>query len=127
MLNQTGVYTASATTRKTILVDEMNSTAFSIVVASTGVDADDDGKKIIKAGTPVTGSLEARNTPFTVTDAADAVGVVLHDVDVTPGQANSQVVVFGFIDLTKLDADVVAMLTPTVRGGAGMNMIKFVK
>lgn len=125
MLNQTGVKTVSGTTRKTILVDEQNSTAFSVVVANTGIDAGADGKKIIKAGTPVKGSLLARNTPFEVTDAADAVGVILHDVDVTAGNANSQVVVFGFIDESKLEADVVSKLTSTVKGA--LKMIQFVK
>ena len=50
MLNQTGIKTVSGTTRKTILVDEMNSTAFSVVVSNTGVNAV-GGKKIIKAAT----------------------------------------------------------------------------
>ena len=124
MLNQTGIKTVSGTTRKTILVDEMNSTAFSVVVSNTGVNAV-GGKKIIKAGTPVAGSLLARNTPFTVANDATAVGLVLHDVDVTAGNANSQVVVFGFIDESKLEADVVEKLTPAVKGA--LKMIQFVK
>lgn len=125
MLNQTGFKTVSATTRKTILVDEQNSTAFSVVVGNAGVDADSEGKKIIKAGTPVAGSLLARNTPFTVANDNTAVGVILHDVDVTAGNANSQVVVFGFIDESKLDASVVTLLTEAARGA--MKMIQFVK
>lgn len=129
MLNQTGVTKVSGTTRKTILVDEMNSTALSIVVGNTGVNAGADGKKIIKAGTPVTGSLTERNTAFTVAKDSDgnnnAVGVILHDVDVTNGEANSQVVIFGFIDISKLDSDVVALLTEAAK--KSMRMIQFVK
>ena len=37
MLNQTGIYKESYGNRKTILVDELNSTAFSCVVNDTGV------------------------------------------------------------------------------------------
>lgn len=129
MLNQTGVTKVSGTTRKTILVDEMNSTALSIVVGNTGVNAGADGKKIIKAGTPVTGSLTERNTAFTVAKDSggnnNAVGVILHDVDVTNGEANSQVVIFGFIDVSKLDSDVVALLTEAAK--KNMRMIQFVK
>ena len=129
MLNQTGVTKVSGTNRKTILVDEMNSTALSIVVGNTGVNAGADGKKIIKAGTPVTGSLTERNTAFTVAKDSggnnNAVGVILHDVDVTNGEANSQVVIFGFIDISKLDSDVVTLLTEAAK--KSMRMIQFVK
>ena len=235
MLNQSIISTESGATRKTILVDELNSTAFSCMVANTGVDADTDGKKIVKAGTPIAGSLEARGTAYTkattssgtkgtwtlqittafaadetitidgvtytckatesvddkefagdsagaqaaslkkmiesdkfdvtvstdtltftqkVADAAgtgpvatktattgaigdvtagtspvdgtnNATGILLHDVDVTSGTQNAQVVVFGFIDMNKLDADVQTLITNQVR--ANLKMIQFVK
>lgn len=147
MLNQTNVNITSGTTRKTILVDEQNSTAFSCMVTNDGVSVDDDGRKIIKAGTPVSGDLTKRETAFKVvakvskqakeggddddtndtptTTADPAVGIILHDVDVTKGTANSQVVVFGFIDVSKLDSDVVAMLTDDVK--SNLKMIQFVK
>lgn len=109
MLNQTGVTkTSYGYGEKRIIVDEVNSTAFSCVVANTGVTADSEGKKIIKAGTPIYGSLTARNTAFTISgeQGAKPVGVILHDVDVTAGNANSQVLVSGFIDISKVDASV---------------------
>lgn len=131
MLNQSGVHTVVGTTRKTILVDEMNSTAFSCKIANTGVTAV-DGKKIVKAGTPLAGSLLTRDTAFTVAaDSGDqpkisnAVGVLLHDVDVTGGTANGQVLVFGFVDVSKLESDVVTKLTDAAK--ANMKMIQFVK
>lgn len=128
MLNQTGFKTESATTRKMILVDELNSTAFSVVVDATGVSADSDGKKILKAGTPVKGDLKDRNTPW-VKETTNPNGIILHDVDVTgltSGQTrNSQVVVFGFIDVNKLDTDVQALITPGVE--SALKMIQFVK
>lgn len=124
MLNQTSVTKESYATRKTILVDELNNTTFSCVVSNEGVQANAEGKKIIKAGTPVKGDLKARNTAFEV-DTTTPVGVILHDVDVTAGNANSQVVVFGFIDVSKVDTDVQAMLTSTVE--KALKMIQFVK
>lgn len=124
MLNQTRVEKFSGSSRKTILVDELNSTALSCVVSNDGVSAS-DGKKIIKAGTPVAGNLQERNTPFTVAaDGTGAVGVILHDVDVTSGEANSQVVIFGFIDVSKLEDDVVTMVNAAADK---LKMIQFVK
>ena len=124
MLNQSEVTRRQGTTRKTILVDEFNSTALSCMVSDTGV-SEENGRKLIKAGTPVAGDLQNRQTPFTVAaDGTDAVGVILHDVDVTKGTANSQVVIFGFIDVSKLDDSVVPMVTAAADK---LKMIQFVK
>lgn len=177
MLNQTGVTKVSGVTRKTILVDELNSTAFSCVVSNAGVTANSEGRKIIKAGTPLVGDLTNRNAPFAISGASvesyvkttdttitsskdyytrsdskpytytkvespqlsdigtyyekvtstasNVVGLAHHDVDVTKGPSNSGVIVFGFIDVSKLDSDVVSMLTSDVK--SKLNMIKFVK
>ena len=125
MLNNPKVSITHGTNRKTILVDEFNSTALSCVVANTGVEADANGRKIIKAGTPVTGDLTERNTPFTVDKTGtNPAGVILHDVDVTDGNANSQVVIFGFIDISKLDDEVVGIITTAA---PKLTMIKLVK
>lgn len=127
MLNQTGVRKESFSTRKTILVDELNSTAFSIVVDDTGV-TDVDGKKILKAGTPLKGDLKDRNSAWKK-ETTSPNGILLHDVDVTglnSGETrNAQVVVFGFIDVTKCESDVQSMLTSTVE--SALKMIQFVK
>ena len=127
MLNQTGVESKNyGAPEKTILVDEFNSTSVSIVVANTGVTAGSDGKKIIKAGTPVYGSLRARNTAFTVstaTQGAKPAGVILHDVDVTAGNANSQIVIFGTIDVSKVDA---TTATTLIAAEANLKMIQLV-
>lgn len=133
MLNQTGFKTESYGTRKTILVDEFNSTALSCMVSNEGVTADSDGKKIVKAGTPVYGSILERNTPLTVSakttgSGQDAVttklcGVILHDVDVTAGTANSQVLIFGFIDVTKVDSTTATKLKSAV---SDLKMIQLV-
>ena len=206
MLNQTGVEKISyGAPEKTILVDPLNSTAVSVIVANTGIDADSEGKKIIKAGQPVYGSLQARNTPFIVPQTIDptanatvsgtgvtaaavvaatfstavsatsgtyvfeydesetswvlgtdkvtlntygitptgspadgdkitvefvaggsvtANAVVLHDVDVTSGNANSQVVIFGTIDVSKVDASVQSAL---ISAESSLKMIQLVK
>ena len=81
------------------------------IIGDTGVTAV-DGKKILKAGTPLAGDITARDTAFkkaTTTTAesgssSDATAILLHDVDVTSGKANGTIVLAGCIDLLKLDS-----------------------
>ena len=125
MLNQTKVTVTSGTTRKMILVDEKNSTAVSCMIANTGVEADANGKKIVKAGTPLAGNLKARGTAFTVaTDATNLAGIAMHDVDVTSGTANGAVLIFGTVDWSKLDSDVQTALTTEIE--TALKMIQFI-
>lgn len=126
MLNQTGIKKVSATTRKTILIAPELAFSLSCKVANTGVEAGADGKKIVKAGTPLVGSAEARDTAFTVAGAeATPCGILLHDVDVTSGTANAQFVIFGFVDATKLDESVATMLNAAMK--AKLPKITFIK
>lgn len=106
-----------------ILFAPENAISISIRLANTGIAADGDGKKIIKAGTPLAGNLLDRTaTPFvkaTTTAAtsgtltvpsgggtvvlptpatSNAVGVLLHDTDVTSGECNAQCCIFGVVD-----------------------------
>lgn len=163
-----------------------------IIVDDSGVDAGDDGRKIVPAGTPMYGSLLDRATPFTTSaqtvdptataeaegtgitaatvtaatfstavsgtsgtyvftydetgttwklgtssvtlntygivatgSAADgdkitvvfvagytstAVGVLLHDVDVTTGDDNGTLLIFGFVNINRLDETTAAAL-----------------
>lgn len=89
--------------------------AFSIgcLVGNTGVDADSNGRKIIKAGTPVGGTTSVLTNRQTVLTkgASNAQGIVLHDVDVTDGDANATLVLAGYVDLYKVDDDVKTIIT----------------
>lgn len=93
--------------------------AFSIgcLVGNTGVEADANGKKIIKAGTPVGGSTSVLTNRQTVLTkgAENAQGVVLHDVDVTDGDGRATLVIAGYVDLYKLDADVVTIVNEAAK------------
>lgn len=124
MLNQTGFKIVSGTTRKIILVDEKNSTAVSCKVANTGITADSNGRKIAKAGTPLSGDFTNRGTAF-IKASNGANCILLHDVDVTDGTKNAQAIIFGTIDLSKLDTDVQALITDDVK--KGLKMIQFIK
>ena len=75
------------------------------IIKATGVSAGTDGRKVVKAGTPVYGDIEKRDSGFTISGDT-AAGVVLHDVDVTAGDENGTLVIAGCVDLLKLDDSV---------------------
>lgn len=110
---------------KQIMLADSQMVSFGVVVGNTGVNAGSDGKKILKAGTPITGDIEARNTAFQkatssssgepAVTTSNAVGILLHDVDVTAGNANGAIVLFGFVDLDKLDAETFKLITAEVK------------
>lgn len=99
---------------KQIMLADSQMVSFGVVVADTGVSAV-KGRKIVKAGTPIYGDIEARNTAFKVSGEGNPAGILLHDVDVTAGNANGSLVVFGFVDLDKLENDVFALITSEIK------------
>lgn len=58
-----------------------------ILAANTGIDADDAGKKIIKAGTPMYGDLEARGTAFVKASTTDTGTKGVYTVQITTAAA----------------------------------------
>lgn len=94
---------------KNILVAPELAFTIGVRVSNSGVSADSNGRKIIKAGYPLAGNIEERNTAFTAT-ATSAVGVCLHDVDVTNGDGNATIVLSGIVDLNKIDATTLIQL-----------------
>lgn len=119
MLNNTGITKTTAVGPNQILFFTDPQVSVSILVNNTGIDAGSDGKKIIKAGTPVTGNLESRSSAFTKASTTEgvsnAVGVLLHDVDVTAGNNNATLLIFGFVDTAKLDTTTAALITTEVK------------
>lgn len=74
--------------------------------------------ELVTYGISVTGTAEDGDkitVVFTAEDATPAVGVLLHDVDVTGGNNNATLLIDGFVDLNKLDEDVLEPITSTVR------------
>ena len=97
------------------------------IIKQTGVTADSDGRKIVKAGTPLYGDIEKRDTGFTIAGAegASPVCVLMHDVDVTAGDENGTIVLAGCVDLLKLESSVKTALTSSVK--AALPRIIFVE
>lgn len=129
MLNQTGVRKETYGNTNQILFAVEHQVSMGVVV-SKALGVAEGTKKVVKAGTPLTGNLDARTTAFTAatagssTEASNAVGVLLHDVDVTTGDANGALLLFGFVNTNRIDATTKAKLTDTVK--AAIPMIKFV-
>ena len=129
MLNQTGVRKETYGNTNQILFAVEHQVSMGVVV-SKALGVAEGTKKVVKAGTPLTGNLDARTTAFTAatadssTEASNAVGVLLHDVDVTTGDANGTLLLFGFVNTNRIDATTKAKLTDIVK--AAMPMIKFV-
>ena len=85
-----------------------------IMVSATGIVANEDGKKIVKAGSIL-------NNAGVIVNDGSAEGVLLWDVDVTYGDAPGSLVMFGFIDGTKLPNKEISS-----NAMAAMKLIKFV-
>lgn len=86
--------------RKTIMIGQDSYyIALPIVVSGTA-------NTIIKAGEPLTGDIEKRDTAFTASTSS-AVGINLHDVQLDDkGKGNATLVIAGCVDLLKLDSTV---------------------
>lgn len=89
-------------------------TAITVNVSATGVSAGSDGRKIVPAGTVIGGVL-ADPTKAAVAAAGGsgegtvaAEGVLMHDVDVTAGDALGTMIIRGVLDGTKLPANITA-------------------
>ena len=126
MFNKTGIKKTTGAAPVQILFDVQNQVSVSIVV-DDGYSVTRDGRKIVPAGTPLSGSLTARNTAFVkaVDNTKPATGVLLHDVDVTDGDTNGTLLIWGFVDLNKIDATTAELLTTTRQGE--MPSIMFLK
>ena len=126
MFNNTGIMKETYGNKNQILFAVEHQVSMGIVVDTTCGVAE-NGRKIAKAGTPVTGNLDERTTAFTpavTSESSNAVGILLHDVDVTDGDNNGTVILFGFVNTNRIDETTKAKITAEVK--AALPMIKFV-
>ena len=88
--------------RKTIMIGQDSYYIALPIVVSGSANA------VIKAGEPLTGNIEKRDTAFTAATSG-AVGINLHDVQLDAnGKGNATLVIAGCVDLLKLEAGVKA-------------------
>ena len=125
MLNNTGIKKETYGSGKQILFAVEHQVSMGIVVAQS-VGITEGTKKIAKAGTPLTGNLDERGTAFTAATTStdsDAVGILLHDVDVTVDDNNGAILLFGFVNTNMIDGTTKAKITEDVK--KALPMIKF--
>lgn len=127
MLNRSGISKSSYTNPKQILANVLlQSSVGCIVPQDAGVEV--SGKKIAKAGTPVCVDLmNINNVSKVAAEGFPMNAVLLHDVDVTNGNANGTALVFGFVNVNRLDSDVAAKVNAAKAVSGATNLITFMK
>lgn len=137
MLNKDGIRTNKYAAPVQILANVEHQYSVGCRVPKTmGVEV--DGRKIVKAGTPInidlTNTIQNVKKPTAAGEGTTAVSmnaVLLHNVDVTDvkdgGAANGTALIFGFINLNRVESDVNTLLT-SARAIAGASpLLTFVK
>lgn len=120
MLNKSGIIKTDYATPKQILADP--SLQFSVGCL---VPADIGNTK---AGTPIHVDLSNINVACKKVDntATFANAVLLHDVDVSNGQTNGTALIFGFVDLNKVDATTQTLLKTALSTDGATKLITLV-
>ena len=127
MLNRSGISKTTMTAPRQILANvELQSSVGCIVPQALGVEV--SGKKIAKAGTPIKVDLMNLQTAAAKADGTTAMNaVLLHDVDVTNGNANGTALIFGFVNVNRVESDVATAITTAVGATGASKQITFIK
>lgn len=127
MLNQSGITKSTFGAPKQILANvDLQSSVGCIVPQSLGVEV--GAKKIAKAGTPVRIDLMNINAAVAKADGTTVMNaVLLHDVDVTNGAANGTALIFGFVNVNRVDADVATAITTALTATGVSAKLTFMK
>lgn len=118
MHNNTGVKKETYGNVQQILFAVEHQVSVGIVVDETCGVEQTNGRKIAKAGTPVTGDLDKRTvafTPASTGETTNVIGVLLHDVDVTTGDNNGTLLLFGFVNTNRLDETTKGKITVDIK------------
>ena len=127
MLNRSGITKSTLTATKQILANvELQSSVGCVVPQSLGVTV--GAKKIVKAGTPIKIDLmNLQNAAVKADGTTPMNAVLLHDVDVTSGNANGTALVFGFVNVNRVESDVASAITTAIGASAASKLITFMK
>lgn len=127
MLNYDGIEKTTLTAPKQILANvQLQESVGCIVPQTLGVAV--GSKKIAKAGTPI--NIDFTNLQTAAKAAATASpmnAVLLHDVDVTSGSKNGTALIFGFVNLNRVDSDVASAIATAKGYGTPSPMLTFIK
>lgn len=114
--SNSGVQKESFMSEPQIMVNSAPHFAVGVVVSGEGVTADPlTGRKIVKAGTPLYGDLDDRETPFKKSGAGSPAGILQHSCDVTIADGNGDLVLIGVVNLDRVDEETQELITDTVK------------
>lgn len=128
MLNKSGITKTTGAAPVQILANvDLQASVGCIVPKSIGVAV--GGKTIVKAGTPVNIDLNNLQTAakLAAATAADMNAIILHDVDVTAGNANATALIFGFVNLNRIDATTQGKITTALTAAGASKLLTFMK
>lgn len=116
MLNRDGVHKTTYVDKAQILASAELQASISCIVDDALGATQADGSKIVPAGTQAI--LNYSTMVAGVVGGGTANCVILHDVNVTAGDANGTALIFGFINKNRVkDATAAAALTPGKKVG----------
>lgn len=127
MFNNSGISKVTGAAPTQILADvNLQSSVGCIVAQEVGTVV--GAKKVAKAGTPIVLNYANLQTPATagttVASTGTANAVLLHDVDVTAGNANGTALIIGVVNINRLESDVQSKVRAGINVAGGVSFIK---
>lgn len=122
MLNKSGTTKTTLSAPKQILANvDLQSSVGCVVATEVG-----GAGKISKAGTPIQIDFTDLQKPAVLATADVAMNaVLLHDVDTTKDNANGTALIFGFVNINRLDEDVVTLVKTAQTAEAATKQVTF--
>lgn len=129
MLNRDGISKKTYGAPTQILANvELQESVGCIVPQSLVASADANGKKIAKAGTPIHIDFTNLQTPAAAVVANSPMNaVLLHDVDVTAGNANGTALIFGIVNLNRVGTAVATAIASAQAVAGATTNVMFIK
>lgn len=127
MFNNSGISKVTGAAPTQILADvNLQSSVGCIIAQEVGTVV--GAKKVAKAGTPIVLDYANLQTPATAGTTAASTGtanaVLLHDVDVTAGNANGTALIIGVVNINRLESDVQSEVRAGINVAGGVSFIK---
>lgn len=124
MLNKSSIIKAKYATPKQILADPNLQFSVGCLVPTTIGET----STVVPAGTPIYLDLNNINVVCKKVDNKEifANAVLLHDVDLSNGQTNGTALIFGFVDLSKVDTTTQTKLKTALSNASATNLITLV-
>jgi len=127
MFNKSGISTQIAGAPVQILASVEHQYSVGCVVSNV-LGTVINNRKIVKAGTPLSINLMNRTTPGVLATASVAMNaVLLHDVDVTNGNANGTALIFGFVNINRLEEDIQTLVTAATGNANASKQVVFLQ